>query len=176
MGGAVHRSFSIFYPPALQGHLYSLFPPLAHFFLSSKCSKAHWDQQVCHWEVRQRGRVFYIFYFKMLCAARKSKQGGEHITHPDFFFEIKLIEWHWWIKLNRSQVYHSILHHLYICIVCVHTQSQISFHYHTLYLLYPFIPLPHPPFPLVITILLSVPMNFVCLFVFRPQFWRLAGF
>lgn len=118
MGGAVHRSFSTFSPPAPQGHLYSLFPLLAHIFPSSKCSTAHWNQQVCHWEVRQRGRVFYIFYFKMLCAATKSKQGGEHITHPDFFFEIKLIEWHWLIKLNRSQVYHSILHHLYICIVC----------------------------------------------------------
>lgn len=39
--------------------------------LSSGCSAAHWNWQVCHWEVRQRGRVFQVFDFDAVCLQEK---------------------------------------------------------------------------------------------------------
>ena len=60
------------------------------------------------------------------------------------------------VTLYRFQVYNSTLHHLYIVLCVHHPKSRL--------LPSPFIPLysllpPPPPFSLVITILLSVPMR-----------------
>ena len=75
---------------------------------------------------------------------------------------IKLLGWHWLIRLYRVQVYHSITHHLYVALCALHPQSRL--------LLPPCIwpPLtssnsPKSHSPLVTTIWLSLPMgHFVC--------------
>ena len=78
-------------------------------------------------------------------------------------FLLNLLGLHWLIQLYRFQVYNSIIHHPYIAL-CVHTESQVSFHHH---LLPPYpVPLPLPPFPLVIAIQLSVSEGYSFCFCF----------
>ena len=80
-------------------------------------------------------------------------------TLNDFIFLfLNLLGLHWLIQLCRFQVYNSIIHHLYIILCVYHPKSQVSFHHH-LSLLYRLLP-PPTPFPLVITMLLSVSMSF----------------
>ena len=44
-------------------------------FLSTPCRVAHGNWQVCHWEVRQKGRVFQVLGSETPCASGKSKPG-----------------------------------------------------------------------------------------------------
>ena len=85
---------------------------------------------------------------------RKHEMPGSEVK--DFMNElIKLLGWHWLIRLCKFQLYNSTMHHLYLHCVPT-TQSQIFFYHHI------FDPFTHhlPLLPLVTTILLSVSMSF----------------
>ena len=90
--------------------------------------------------------------------------------HGFFFFFSNLLGWYWLIKLHRFQVYKSTIRHLYIVLRVHHPKSSL--------LPSPFIPalpssnFPHPVFPLVITILMSVSMR---LFLLNPFCYREWG-
>ena len=75
---------------------------------------------------------------------------------------MNLLDWYWLKKLNRFQVYYSILYHLYTCVYHQVKSPSIT--------IYPpfafFYLLPTPIFPLIITVLLSVSMSFCFVFSF----------
>ena len=67
-------------------------------------------------------------------------------------------------KIYRFQAYKSVIYHLYV-VLCVHHPSQVSFRHH-LSPLSPLLPATPPPYPLVITTLLSVSVSFFVLLCF----------
>ena len=94
-----------------------------------------------------------------LCALELSSHAGEiqtlplNLTIKNFFKWMNASEWYWLIKLYGSQECNSVIHHLYITL-CVHYPKPSL-------LPSPFNPVPsptspRPPFPLVITTLLSL--------------------
>ena len=80
-------------------------------------------------------------------------------------FLLNLLGWHWLIKVYKFQVYSSIIHHQYT-VLCVHHPKLglLPSPFIPHFILFCFLP---PPFPLVITILLSVSMRFY-FFCFNP--------
>ena len=82
------------------------------------------------------------------------------------------LRWHWLIKLYRQQMYNSIICHLYIVLFVYHSKSnntrdisciwvvclplKVKFPAITIIPPLPSSTSPHPPFPLIITALLSV--------------------
>ena len=94
-----------------------------------------------------------------------------------FLIFIEFLGWCCLIELYRFQMCNSITHHLYVyCVVC--TPPQLKSPSVTTDLPSTFCYLPQPPFPLVITILLSVSVSFVLfcfvLFLLNPFTFSLS--
>ena len=82
-----------------------------------------------------------------------------------FFFKLNLLRLHWLIKLYKFQVYSPIVRHLYSVLYVHHPKCSLLLPPFTLSL--PSSNCPYPHFPLVVTILLSVPISFCSFFFFK---------